>query len=463
MSPRRISSLQFLLILMDVLVLNSIALAGAGYIQESSHLADSRIYLLFGPCSTVVWLSIAAFLEIYQGKYIFQFSQFMKRSVRGLFYLLPFLVTYMALLHFNFDNWKYAGLFVASIPATLIVARLIYLFIYYLFLKKNLYFDNVVVIGYNNLSRQFIQSLEEHASHKNIVGICEEREKVHEPYHYPILSNLSNAAEVCRQHHVTEIYSSIAPEENRSLYTLIEFAERHCIHFHIIADPAVFINRKCYLNYKNGIAVISLRQEPLEEPFNRMLKSVFDKVFSFFVVVTVLSWMVPVIGLLIKLDSRGPVFFKQVRTGRGNRKFNCLKFRSMRTNEQANELQATRNDLRLTRIGRFLRRTSLDEFPQFLNVLNGDMSIVGPRPHMLHHTLKYSEMMKHFMVRQFLEPGITGWAQVYGYRGEIDSLEKLQRRVEHDLWYMENWCFWLDIKIIFMTVFTTMKGDKNAY
>ncbi|MEP6728334.1 MAG: sugar transferase, partial [Bacteroidota bacterium] len=151
------------------------------------------------------------------------------------------------------------------------------------------------------------------------------------------------------------------------------------------------------------------------------------------------------------------------RTGRDNKTFNCLKFRSMKINNEANTKQAQRNDERLTRIGKFMRRTSLDEFPQFINVFKGEMSVVGPRPHMLRHTEDYSKIMGQYMVRQFLKPGVTGWAQVHGYRGEIRDDEQLRKRIEHDIWYMENWSIWLDMRIIFLTVFRTVKGDENAF
>jgi putative colanic acid biosynthesis UDP-glucose lipid carrier transferase len=179
--------------------------------------------------------------------------------------------------------------------------------------------------------------------------------------------------------------------------------------------------------------------------------------------VVILSWLIPLIGLLVKLESKGPVFFTQRRSGKNNRSFWCLKFRSMRQNTNADTQQASRYDGRVTRIGRFLRRTSLDEFPQFINVLRGDMTVVGPRPHMLKHTDEYSRLIGQYMVRQFLKPGITGWAQVNGYRGETHAVLQMQRRVEHDLWYMENWSLYLDIKIMAMTVFNTVRGERNAF
>jgi putative colanic acid biosysnthesis UDP-glucose lipid carrier transferase len=201
----------------------------------------------------------------------------------------------------------------------------------------------------------------------------------------------------------------------------------------------------------------------LQEMRNQMKKRVFDVVFSSIVIILVLSWLVPIVAILIKLDSKGPVFFKQLRSGKNNLKFLCFKFRSLHVNAEADSKQVVRRDARFTRIGRFLRKTNIDELPQFFNVLKGDMSIVGPRPHMLKHTEEYSTILNQYMVRHFVKPGITGLAQISGFRGEIKKHEQLHKRVEYDILYMENWSMWQDLKIIMLTVYITFKGDKNAF
>ena len=218
-----------------------------------------------------------------------------------------------------------------------------------------------------------------------------------------------------------------------------------------------------HIDYLKEMVVISMRNEPLEDLGNRIRKRLFDIFVSSMVVIFIFSWLFPIISLLIWFESKGPIFFKQSRSGKENKGFSCLKFRSMRVNDKANEEQATKDDTRVTRIGKILRRTSLDEFPQFLNVLKGDMSVVGPRPHMLKHTDSYSRIIGQYMVRQLLKPGITGWAQIKGFRGETKTPDQMQKRVEHDLWYMENWSLMLDLKIIFITVLNTMKGEENAF
>ncbi|MFI5132165.1 MAG: exopolysaccharide biosynthesis polyprenyl glycosylphosphotransferase, partial [Chitinophagales bacterium] len=230
-----------------------------------------------------------------------------------------------------------------------------------------------------------------------------------------------------------------------------------------VPDLGIFIKKQMYIDYLKEIPIISLRNEPLEDWGNRISKRIFDITVSFLIVALILSWLIPIISLLIFLESGGPIFFIQLRTGKNKRSFGCLKFRSMHLNKNADTQQASPLDNRITKLGRFLRRTSLDELPQFLNVLKGDMSIVGPRPHMLKHTDEYSKLIGQYMVRQFVKPGITGWAQINGFRGETKNVLQMQRRVEHDLWYLENWNLLLDIKIFFMTIINVMRGEKNAF
>jgi undecaprenyl-phosphate galactose phosphotransferase/putative colanic acid biosynthesis UDP-glucose lipid carrier transferase len=206
-----------------------------------------------------------------------------------------------------------------------------------------------------------------------------------------------------------------------------------------------------------------LRKEPLEITLNRVIKKLFDFCFSLLVILFIFPWLFPILMLLIKVSSPGSVFFMQERSGRDNLPFHCYKFRTMYTDTGAHKNQVTQNDTRVTRVGAFLRRTSMDELPQFFNVLRGEMSVVGPRPHMLLHTNQYSDLINNYMVRHYAKPGITGWAQVNGYRGEIKKFVDVKGRVDHDIWYIENWSLLLDIKIIWKTVFDVLKKNKNVY
>jgi putative colanic acid biosynthesis UDP-glucose lipid carrier transferase len=192
-------------------------------------------------------------------------------------------------------------------------------------------------------------------------------------------------------------------------------------------------------------------------------KRAFDFVFAALVVVFLLSWLLPLLVLLIKIDSRGPVFFKQLRTGKHGQPFYCYKLRSMRVNAEADAKQARKGDSRITRVGAFLRQTSLDELPQFLNVLKGEMSVVGPRPHMLSHTEYYSQAIDDFMYRHQVMPGITGLAQVSGYRGETKEVAAMAQRVDADIKYLSNWSFLLDLRIVLLTILQAFKHNENAF
>lgn len=275
--------------------------------------------------------------------------------------------------------------------------------------------------------------------------------------------NISKLEEFCAENKVEEIYYSESIYDRELLDKIIKFCDDYMIRLKIIPDFSAFKQRKFCVDFYGGSPVITLRDEPLQDDLNRFLKRLFDIIVSFLVVIFILSWLVPVVGILIKLTSKGPVFFVQRRSGLDNNEFFCLKFRTMTVNKFSDDKQAEREDPRITSIGRFLRKTSLDEMPQFFNVLVGNMSIVGPRPHMLKHTSIYSQIIEGYMVRQLVLPGITGAAQANGFRGETKLLNDMEQRVKYDVWYIENWSLLLDVKLIFLTVFNMIKGQKNAF
>lgn len=261
---------------------------------------------------------------------------------------------------------------------------------------------------------------------------------------------------------VQEIFCCLSHDENEEIKRIMHFCDKNVIHFHYV--PRQFGNYQLDLKPEQlgEFRLYTNRKEPLLEIQNYALKRAFDIVFSGCVCLCLLPFL-PIIALIIKLQSPGPIFFKQARTGSDGRIFDCIKFRSMHVNADADRIQATKNDPRKFAFGNFMRKTNIDELPQFFNVLKGDMSIVGPRPHMLKHTEMYSQIIDKYMVRHFCKPGITGWAQVTGYRGETKEVWQMEERVKRDIWYIENWSFWLDIKIIFLTAKTIIIPDKNAY
>jgi len=262
---------------------------------------------------------------------------------------------------------------------------------------------------------------------------------------------------------IDEIFCTLPNSESTRIGQLMLEADKNLIRFKFVPEYFDFAKRPTYVENFGHIPVISVRPEPLENMLNRFVKRLFDFVFSLCVILFICSWLFPILAILIKLSSKGPVFFMQMRSGRDNKPFKFYKFRSMQLNEDSHKKQATRNDERVTKIGAYMRRTSLDELPQFFNVLMGNMSVVGPRPHMISHTAQYSQLIDKFMVRHFLKPGITGYAQINGLRGETKTTEDMLKRVEADVWYLENWSFLLDLKLIFLTIWNVVKGDENAF
>ena len=264
-------------------------------------------------------------------------------------------------------------------------------------------------------------------------------------------------------HNVDEIYCTVSALKDEELASFVNFADNNLKTLKFIPDNKNIFAKKLKFEYYDYIPILSLRDIPLHHPINAFIKRSFDLLFSSIVIVGLLSWLTPLLALLIRLESKGPVFFRQVRNGMDNREFYCYKFRSMALNKEANQLSATKNDSRITRIGRFLRSTSIDELPQFYNVLSGTMSVVGPRPHMVKHTHEYATSVNKYMVRHFVKPGITGLAQVRGYRGEIESDTDIQNRIRLDILYIENWSVFLDLKIIVQTIINACKGEAKAY
>ncbi len=280
-----------------------------------------------------------------------------------------------------------------------------------------------------------------------------------------LLGGVEAAKAYAVQNRIDILYCALPGTAREQITDLMEFCERNTIRFRIIPSAESFIPvvKTSDLEFHGAVPVSKIRREPLEKTANRRLKRAFDVVFSLGVIVFIFTWLFPLLAILVKASSRGPVFFQQTRLGRNNTNFVVWKFRSMRMNDQADSKQATKNDPRVTRIGSFLRKSNLDEMPQFFNVLKGDMSVVGPRPHPIRLNQQYREIIDKYMVRHFVLPGITGWAQVNGLRGETRTPELMERRVELDVWYLENWSFWLDVKIVVKTVTNMFGKDPNAY
>ncbi|WP_289036978.1 exopolysaccharide biosynthesis polyprenyl glycosylphosphotransferase [uncultured Zobellia sp.] len=265
------------------------------------------------------------------------------------------------------------------------------------------------------------------------------------------------------ENNIDEIYCVASKFNNKELRNLIDFADNNLIRVKIIPDNKEIYSRGMFIELYETVPVLNLRRVPLDTLFARVVKRSFDLFFSSMVIITILSWLVPLMYVLIKLESPGNLYFKQKRHGFQRKTFWCYKFRSMRPSKDANSKMATKGDMRVTRVGRFIRKTSIDELPQFFNVFLGDMSVVGPRPHMELHTWDYEVNVDKYLVRHFVKPGITGLAQIKGYRGEIAEKADILNRTKLDIFYVEKWSLQLDIKIVAHTVINAIRGEEKAY
>ncbi len=327
--------------------------------------------------------------------------------------------------------------------------------------RRGYNFLRVVVVGAGPTAGRLIESIKSNEGYGlKITGIFSDQPDPGFPY--GITGYISDLEEFVAKNDVDQIYYTIAGDKERLISGVLRVADSHMVDFLYVPLISRRISRGFELHSIGPVPVLSIRSNRLASIWNRMLKRGFDIVFSGLFLIVSPVVFIPV-AIAVKLSSPGPVFFAQERTGYRGKTFRCLKFRTMRVNDDADTRQATRDDDRTTRVGAFLRRTSLDELPQFINVFLGDMSVVGPRPHMLKHTDRYAGIIDSYMVRHTVKPGVTGWAQVNGYRGITDELWKMEKRVEYDVWYIENWSFLLDLKIILRTFFDVFSHDDNAF
>ena len=259
-----------------------------------------------------------------------------------------------------------------------------------------------------------------------------------------------------------ELYVCLPRRERDILWLLSEYCDMHMVRFYYVPPSVERLGLSLRREFFEEMEVYTTYEIPLENPVNKLKKRIFDIVLSILVLLVVVL-IFPIVALVTLIQSPGPIFFRQVRTGVNGKEFMCYKFRSMHVNKDADRVQATEHDPRKFPFGNFMRKYNIDELPQFWNVLVGDMSAVGPRPHMLMHTEFYSHHIGKYMVRHFVKPGITGWAQVTGFRGETKELWQMKGRVKRDIWYIENWSIWLDVRIVWMTIKGFFVHDENAY
>ena len=457
-------SLIVLLLLLDVLsILFSFKI---GYYYAFGIVVISQNhYVSFATIFVLAWIVSALFCEIYQTENLSKVRNIISSTT--LSFVFHFFIVSIYL--FGFQAYDYPINFVVAtyiasiITIVLIKVVLLQSYRYYRNLDKNR--KKVVVVGYTNsgISLHDFFVTNQSLAYK-FHGFFDNDATPSRAHEGLLKGGLADVKSYCIQESIDEIFYAL-PNNIDYVRDLAKFADDNYIYFGLVQDAGGLVESRVDTHlYDNGkIPILTPRREPLRFFFNRQVKRAFDIAFSTLVILFLFPFVIPPIALLIKLDSAGPVFFKQLRSGKNGKPFWCLKFRTMSVNNQSDAVQAKKNDARITKVGAFLRKTSLDELPQFFNVFVGDMSVVGPRPHMLKHTEEYSAIIDNFKVRHFINSGITGYAQVNGYRGETKDSSLMEKRVQYDTWYLENWSLTLDLKIIFKTVWNAVRGEENAY
>lgn len=369
----------------------------------------------------------------------------------------------------NEYNLRRTFIFVYSASLTILIVTQKYILRKYLnyVRSKGRNIRNLLIIGAGEVGQNFYESIKNNPHYGyRLIGFLDDSKK--ELLNGKYLGKIEILETLFDKMRIDEVIVALPNYAIEKLEWVMATCNRHTTRVKIIPDYFKFLSERFEISTFGRFPVISVRTDKLNEFHWRLIKRGFDTIFSLLLFIFIFSWLFPIIALIIKLTSPGKVFFMQERWGRNNKKFYAYKFRSMKdglkdVDENGKYLQAKKEDPRITKIGKILRKTNLDELPQFINVLKGEMSIVGPRPHPTPLNLESKEKIRYYMLRHLVKPGITGWAQINGCRGETETEEKMQRRVDHDLWYIENWSFWLDIQIIILTIWNMLKGDKHAY
>ena len=444
------TELRFLYLAIDLIIMNVAILIMFSIYRNFNELniPDKTLYLLLLNLSDVITYSVFSRRNLYlHDDFSNRITRITNRTL--IFILVSFIIAHL------FLPGNFSHLFLIECAAVFYLGKLVFYYFLYSYLRfrraKGFFVHRVFIIGLNDMSIFLRHLLNNNPmlGYEFIGYISDKYEDDRD-----VLGHVDELIELVSLHQIDFLFvTHSAYNDVKKSKELLSICNKIGVRLRFVPENQYWFKNSMNMESVGSIAIFNPQEIPLDDLRSRFFKRIFDIVFSSLVIVFIISWLFPLLCLLIKLSSKGPVFFHQKRTGINNKTFTCLKFRSMRMNSNADDKQATIGDSRVTTIGRFLRKSNLDEFPQFFNVLIGQMSVVGPRPHMLKHTEQYSELIEYYRVRHYVKPGITGWAQVNGYRGETDELWKMEKRVEFDMFYLENWTFSWDLRIILMTLF----------
>ena len=456
---------KLLFVIWDVILLNSAlffsALVRFGDLDKLFLKDEKTVSLL----ANLIWIGLLMTKDSHRIIRIEYIESILRRTIKKIF-------IHIALLTFFVVFYKYADIsrlrllyFYLFFFGLLVISRYVLMKVLKYVRAKGYNFKKTIIVGANETGERMRKILAKDLTFGyKFLGFFDEKDAVKNSVLAPILGGFDDVEEFIIKKEIDEIYVALHIDNVETINKLVKICEQNMVRIKFIPDFQLYTkSSKVEVTFYENMPVLMFRPEPLELAINRLIKKVFDICFSTAVILLIFPWLIPIVMLIIKFESPGPVFFKQDRSGRDNESFTCIKFRSMYVNELAHKKQAGKGDSRVTKFGAFMRKTSIDELPQFFNVFWGDMSVVGPRPHMINLAKEYGELIANYSVRHYAKPGITGWAQVNGYRGETKELIDMENRVEYDIWYIENWSLLLDLKIIVRTLINVFKGEENAY
>ncbi|HJY12954.1 MAG TPA: undecaprenyl-phosphate glucose phosphotransferase [Flavobacterium sp.] len=456
---------KLLFVVWDIILLN-LALVVSALLRfgdlEKLFLKDEKTVSLL---ANLIWIGLLLTKDSHRIIRIEYIESILKRTIKKI-------IIHIAILTCFVVFYKYADIsrlrllyFYLLFFVLLLISRYTLMKILKYIRAKGYNFKKFIIVGANETGERMRKILAKNLTYGyKFLGFFDEQTEGPDTSFVPLLGGFDDVDEFILREDIDEIYVALHINKIEIINKLVKICEQNMVRIKFIPDFQLYTkSSKVEVTFYENTPVLMFRPEPLELTINRLIKKVFDICFSIGVILLIFPWLFPILMIIIKMESSGPVFFKQDRSGRDNRSFTCYKFRSMYVNDLAHKKQAGKGDDRITKFGAFMRKTSIDELPQFFNVFLGEMSVVGPRPHMVNLAKEYGELISNYSVRHYAKPGITGWAQVNGYRGETKELIDMENRVEYDIWYIENWSLLLDIKIIVRTLINVFKGEENAY
>ena len=457
-----LKNIKYTLDAIDILIAYSLA----AFIFNEFQIAHFSFYFYLVSCG--LWFTISIFTKLYAER---RSNKFSEEIVTIIYHCILFAISLSSLLFFLNLNYKYSSVFII---VYVFLSTLLAIISKYLIrkkihaaLNKGNYYDNVLLIGSTNAAANFFETVQKYYYYGyKCLGYLDSNNNFNNEC--PYFGDIENLEAVIEKNNIDEVFIALAAYESKKIQHCISVCDKKGIRVRMLPDLSEYTTSSIYINNIGLLPVVNVGHLPLDKKENKLLKRIFDFVFSLVFFFTIGIFLIPIIAFIIKITSKGPIFFKQERWGINNKKIICYKFRTMIKNssdlDQAGKYnQAIKDDPRITFIGGLLRKTNLDELPQFWNVLIGNMSVVGPRPHPTPLNIESMHTVDNYMLRHLVLPGISGLAQVNGCRGETKTTEEMQKRINFDLYYIHRWNFWLDIQIIIQTIVNILRGDQNAY